>query len=205
MRRMRRIPLFASACLLLAAVRPPQQLLLEIRVFNGTEEVTSQTRITVHRAGDRGSPIGRLEPGSPKRELALQADIYDAQAIQEREGRVVNIRWAQRLVVMPYPDEHGRHLEVINFQSGFGALQVRDPGGDVALYRPAERTAPVASQFTGADYVLFVVPAGRYDLRVRTPKSTNWHSDVEVPVDRTRLWTPLSASAATAPALIGLP
>jgi len=137
--------------------------------------------------------------------MMLQPDIYDAQAIQEREGRVVNIRWAQRLVVMPYPDEQGRHLEVINFQNGFGALQVRDLGSDITLYRPGERTAPVAGRFTGADYVLFVVPSGRYDLRIRTPKSTNWHSDIEVPVDRTRLWTPLSAGATTASALVGMP
>ena len=71
--------------------------------------------------------------------------------MHERDGRVLNIRWANRLVVMAYPDESGHHLEVINFRNGFGALQIRAPGGgqpDVALYEPGKRDKPAAAPLT---------------------------------------------------------
>ena len=38
-------------------------LTLELRVFNGAEEVTAQTRVAIHRAGDRGRPVVLLEAG----------------------------------------------------------------------------------------------------------------------------------------------
>ena len=111
--------------------------------------------------------------------------------IHEREGRVLNIRWAERLIVMPYPDEDGRHLEVINFQNGFGALEVRATrpaggGGDFCGRQPRSRKPP--SAVGGDRYALFVVQPGRYDLRVQHSGRTTWHSDIEVPADRTRLW-----------------
>ena len=105
------------------------QLALELRVFNGAEDVTAQTRVAVHRAGDRTRPLILIEAGHAVLSADVPPGIYDVQAIREREGRVVAIRWAERLVVMKYPDEHGRHLEVINFQPGFGALEVRGAGG----------------------------------------------------------------------------
>jgi hypothetical protein len=97
-------------------------------------------------------------------------------------------------VVMPYPDERGRHLEVINFTNGYGALQVRSPRADgvpqVALYAAGERGRPTAAPVGGRseEYALFVVAAGRYDLEVRSGPRATWHSDIEVPLDRTRLW-----------------
>jgi hypothetical protein len=103
---MLRLSLLALACAVVPAA--PQLLTLEIRVFRGMEEVTAETRITVHRAGERGDPVARAPIGEARAVMRVPPGIYDAQAIQERDGRVVNIRWAERLVVMPYPDEEGR-------------------------------------------------------------------------------------------------
>ena len=122
--------------------------------------------------------------------LQVPRGIYDVQAIHERDGRVVDIRWANRLVVMPYPDERGHHLEVINFQNGFGALQVRGEEGahrPVAIYEPGKRTKPVTLRSSGPGYVLFVVPAGTYDLQIRSGEKVSWMPGIEVPLDRTRL------------------
>jgi hypothetical protein len=92
---------------------------------------------------------------------------------------------------MPYPDEPGHHLEVINFRNGFGALQIRAAGGgqpDVALYEPGKRDKPVAAPLTRSTYLLYVVRAGSYDLLARGPARSAWHPAVDVPLDRTRLW-----------------
>jgi hypothetical protein len=166
-------------------------LTLEIRVFNGAEEVTSHTRVTVHRAGDRGEPLLHSTSADGRVQLQVPSGIYDVQAIHERDGRVLNIRWANRLVVMPYPDEKGLHLEVINFRSGFGALQVRDAGplrSGMTLYEAGKRNKPAASSVSGPGYVLFIVPAGVYDLRALSDGKANWYSAIEIPLDRTRLW-----------------
>lgn len=163
---------------------------LELRVFNGTEEVTTQTRLTVHRAGERTESIPHTPSGDGRVQLKVPAGIYDVQAIHVRDGRVLNIRWANRLVVMPYPDEQGHHLEVINFKNGYGALQVRGAGGaelEAALFEPGKRQKPVAAPITGAKYGLFVVPAGVYDLQVRSGAKLSWQNGIEVPLDGTRL------------------
>jgi len=172
------------------AANAARQLTLEVRVFNGSEEVTGQVRATVHRAGDRGEPLLNAGAGLDRLVFRLAAGIYDVQAIHEREGRVLNIRWANRLVVMPYPDEPGHHLEVINFRNGFGALQVRAAGGrpDAGLYEPGRQDKPAAAPHTAPDYLLFVVRAGAYDLLVRSAGTSAWHAGVDVPLDRTRLW-----------------
>jgi hypothetical protein len=181
-----------SAWLLAIALTMPQPatVSLRIRVFSGSEDVSGETRVTVFKAGDRQSHVAESRPG-----MALDASVapgtYDAQAIRERDGRVVAIKWAERLLVMPYPDEAGRHLEVINLQNGFGALEVRgrEPGTpDVAIYATGSRQQEAARLSGGPDYALFVVPAGRYDLRVRRDGQTTWHSNIEVPLDRTRFW-----------------
>jgi hypothetical protein len=173
------------------ALNAARQLTLEVRVFNGGEEVTGQVRATVHRAGDRGEPLLSAGAGLDRLLFRLAAGIYDVQAIHEREGRVLNIRWANRLVVMPYPDEPGHHLEVINFKNGFGALQIREPAGrqpDVGLYEPGRQDKPAAAPLTAPDYLLFVVRAGAYDLLVRSGGKSAWHAGMDVPLDRTRLW-----------------
>jgi hypothetical protein len=169
----------------------PGTLTLEVRVFNGSEEVTVHTKLTVHRAGDRSEPLVHVTATAGRAATKIPAGIYDVQAIHERDGRVLNIRWANRLVVMPYPDERGHHLEVVNFKNGFGALQVRtldDTPPHVSLHEPGQPEKPVATAVAGPVYSLFVVPVGVYDLHVRTPGTGNWHRGIEVPLDRTRLW-----------------
>ena len=169
-----------------------QPLMLEFRVFLGSEDVTRETRVAVHRAGERGQPVVLVAAGQPQAAAGVSPGIYDAQAVRERDGRVLNIRWAERLVVMPYPDEAGHHLEVINFANGYGALQIRgaspaEYGEEYALFEAGDRREPKPA-ITGQDYVLFVVPAGRYDIQVRRGSRRAWHSGIDVPLDRTRLW-----------------
>ena len=180
--------------LALVAGHPAQQLLkLEIRTYRGTEDVSAATRIVVHRAGQREKPVGQIPQGSG-RTLAVAPGVYDAQAIHEKDGRVLNIRWAERFIVMPYPDEGGHHLEVINFMNGFGALQIRwarnrvpAADTDAALFTPEEHSQPAAVPATPGPYALFVVRAGQYDVLVRRGTALDWHQGIDVPLDRTRL------------------
>lgn len=164
---------------------------LEIRVFDGSDDVTADTRVTVFSAGERETPLARVPLEGGRKAVHVAEGFYDVQAVRERDGRVLTIRWAERLVVMRYPDEGGRHLEVINLRPGFGALQVR-PKGPAPL--PALGLFPEAARdksaqlHTGHGYALFVVPAGRYDLRIGPAADPAWHTAIEVPRDRTRLW-----------------
>jgi hypothetical protein len=175
-----------------AVQTPAAPLVLELRVFDGADEVTAETRITVYRAGERAAPLAQIAPREARLDIDVPPGIYDVQALRERDGRVVNIRWAERLVVMRYPDEAGRHLEVINFKNGYGALQVREKGSgalpDVALYAEGARDKEAAARIPGAGYALFIVPASRYDILVRTANRPAWHTGIDVPLDRTRLW-----------------
>lgn len=165
----------------------------EFRVFDGGAEVTASTRLRVTPAGRRDAPaVDARMPITP-----LPAAIYDVQARRVDNRGVVAVKWAERLAVMHYPDENGRHLEVINFQPGFGALQLRANRGrlatsEVAIFAAGDRVAPVSTPIAGDDYVLFVVPIGRYDVRVQHaehdgPSDTHWLLGLEVPADRTRL------------------
>ncbi|HEX2457527.1 MAG TPA: hypothetical protein VHI99_27760 [Vicinamibacterales bacterium] len=170
---------------------PDEQIKLELRLFNGSEEVTAHSRVTVQRAGERGEPLAQVQSGASRVEVTVPAGFYDVQAIHERDGRVLHIKWAQRLVVMPYPDEAGRHLEVVNFQNGFGAIEIRgrEKGPvDVSIYRTGDHVKEAALRVAGDDYVLFVLPAGEYDLQVMGSRGATWHTRIEVPLDRTRLW-----------------
>ena len=181
------------AALLLAAalgLQAPAPITLTVRVFDGGDEVTRETRIVLFRAGERQGPVAEVHGGGPL-VASVPAGFYDAQAIREQGGRVVAIRWAERLVVMAYPDEAGRHLEVVNLQNGYGALDVRGREGesvDVALFAAGDRQHEAARRVEAGGDALFVVQAGRYDVRMRRDSATTWHPDVEVPVDRTRFW-----------------
>ncbi len=180
------------AALVLVVVPAGDVVLLEVRAFAGPREVTNETRITVHQAGDRQHPVAQLTRPAERTEIPVEPGIYDVQAVRERDGRVVAIRWAERLVVMAYPDEEGHHLEVINFESGFGALQVRaradrTRGPDVALFKAADRASEVTQRLAGGAYALFVVPAGRYDVRARDGDRVTWSAGIDIPLDRTRL------------------
>lgn len=174
----------------------PTRVRAEFRIFSGAEEITGSTRLRIMPTGARERPMAL--PEGPQLVTDLAAGIYDVQALRHRQGAIVGIRWAERLVVMYYPDEGGRHLEVINFQPGYGALQLRAAKGqldayDVAIFPARERSKPAALPVDGEDYKLFVVPAGRYDIRVRpaggasNDEETQWFLDIEVPSDRTRI------------------
>jgi hypothetical protein len=169
----------------------PATIQLEIRVFDGSQDVTGDTRVAVFRAGERTTPLARLQMQDGRKRLDVPEGFYDVQAVRERNGQVLTIRWAERLVVMAYPDEGGRHLEVVNLKPGFGALQVRARGAgapDVRLFAEGTRDKEAAPPVSGGEYVLFVVPAGRYDVRTGAAEQADWHTGLEVPLDRTRLW-----------------
>jgi hypothetical protein len=176
-----------------SAQDPADLIRTEFRIFDGTNEVSAETRLRVRPSGS--SETGRIVDG-PSLNLELPPGIYDVQAIRQRSGQVVSVRWAERLVIMPYPDEAGRHLEVINFTHGFGALQLRWPEGQApnpagvgvtALETGQTRPVPARAVF-GLGYVLLVLPADTYDIRVTRPgKDTIVLTAVEIPPDRTRM------------------
>ena len=162
----------------------------EFRVFDGTVEVTADARITVMRAGQPDAPA--VNARTPL--TALAPAVYDVEARHMGDGGIVKIRRTERLTIVHYPDESGRHVEVINFDPGFGALQVRTSHGqlstaDVALLRAGDRSAPMGRPIAGGGYVLFVVPAGRYDVRVQHGSAVDarWLTGVDVPAGATRL------------------
>ena len=172
---------------------PGETIRTEFRVFNGAVEVSTETRLRVRPTGS--TETGRVVEGGP---LAadLPAGIYDVQAVRQQAGQVVSVRWAEKLVVMAYPDEGGRHLEVINFANEHGALQLRWPEGQspdpagvvVTVTRSGESRPTAARTIHGPGYLLLVLPAGTYDVRiVRTGKEPVVLSTIELPADRTRM------------------
>jgi hypothetical protein len=184
------------ALLLAGSAQSSEPVVAEFRVFAGHEEITASTRLRVMPTGKRESATTIAQ--GPRLTTTLAPGIYDVQAFRLKQDAVVGIRWAERLVIMQYPDEGGRHLEVINFEPSYGALQVRAPRGDLGAYDIAafpagNRTVPAAAPVRDNGYALFVVPAGQYDIRVRhvggaeDPEETHWILDVEVPADRTRM------------------
>jgi hypothetical protein len=165
----------------------------EFRVFDGAVEVSGETRLRVRPSGS--TETGRLVEGGPL-SADLPAGIYDVQAVRQQAGQVVSVRWAEKLVVMAYPDEGGRHLEVINFANEHGALQLRWPEGQapdpattaVTVTRSGESRPTHTRTIHGPGYVLLVLPAGTYDVRiVRTGKADVVLPALEVPADRTRM------------------
>ena len=171
----------------------PAPIRTEFRIFDGTAEVTAETRLRVRPTGS--TEAGQLVEGAQLM-VDLPAGIYDVQAIRQRAGQAANIRWAEKLVVMAYPDEAGRHLEVINFANEHGALQLRwadgqpsDPAGlAVTVARAGENRPTSARLLHGPGYVLLVLPAGAYDVRVTSPgRDPVVLTGVEIPADRTRM------------------
>jgi hypothetical protein len=146
----------------------------------------------VRKSGATDEESGTVLNG-PWLKAELEPGIYDAQAIHHRSGRVVNVRWAERLVVVRYPDEGEEHLEVINFVPNYGALQIRLPAGTradpaIVSVRPAGGVDPARIKaHAGNDYLLVVAPAGTYTFTVTLPAGTTTLSGIEVPGDRTRL------------------
>jgi hypothetical protein len=165
----------------------------EFRVFDGTSEVSGVTRLRVRLSGS--TETGIVVEGSDLA-LDLKAGIYDVQAIRQESGHLVSVRWAEHLVIMAYPDEAGRHLEVINFSNQFGALQLKwsggrmpDPAGvTVTVSKPGDSHPSAAHPLRGAGYLLLVLPAGTYDVHVAQPGRPDVTlSAMELPPDRTRM------------------
>jgi hypothetical protein len=163
----------------------------EFRVFDGGNEISRETRVIVY-------PSGRSENGlrpDAAGRVSLAPGLYDVQAIRERGGQVAGIRRVEHLLIQRYPDEQGYHLEIINFNAQYGALELKTGGAveyDAAAFTAGDRTRQVATALRGAGYLLFAVPAGRYDVRVKpagasTPET--WLTDIDVPQGRTRLRT----------------
>jgi hypothetical protein len=165
----------------------------EFRVFDGVTDVSTETRLRVRPTGS--TETGRILEGGPLT-ADLPAGIYDVQAVRQQAGQVVSVRWAEKLVVMAYPDEGGRHLEVINFANEHGALQLRWPEGQapdpagvaVTVTKDGESRPTPARTIHGVGYALLVLPAGTYDVRIARPgKDPVVLSRIEVPADRTRM------------------
>ena len=171
------------------AAPSPGPVLCEFRAFDGADEVTRDTRVRVYPDGRRDDGVAADAAGR----LSLQPGLYDVQVIRERDRQVTAIRWLEHMLVQRYPDEGGRHLEVINFKPTYGALQLKaaeQAGYEATAFAPGDHARPVAAGLAGQGYVLLVVPAGRYDVRVRSRVSAApevWLTDLDVPVDRTRL------------------
>lgn len=169
---------------------------LEFRVFAGDDEITSTTRVRLRPTGTRSDPV--LADEGKRLRATVAPGIYDVQALRMRPEGIVAIRWAERLVIMHYPDEAGGHLEVINFDEEYGALQLRAAksaiaGYDLGVFPAGDRAAAAPEAAPGDDYRLFILKAGRYDIRVRPAGAADndaearWHLDVEVPASRTRM------------------
>lgn len=171
----------------------PATIRTEFRVFDGLTDVSAETRLRVRPSGS--TDPGHLVEGSPFA-IDLPPGLYDVQAMRHQAGALVSVRWAEKLVVMAYPDEGGRHLEVINFASEHGALQLRWPDGHapapagvaVTATRGGASKPTPARLFHGPGYVLLVLPSGTYDVRLTRPDADAivWPG-VEVPADRTRM------------------
>ena len=158
------------------------------RVFEGTEEVTAETRLGVRVSGSAEDTVVLK---APPLAIDLAPGIYDAQAIRHRGGRVLGVRWAERLVIVRYPDERQEHLQVINMKPGFGALQLLIPPEvrpDPAMVTiEGTGTRPAARIVGSKGYLLIVAPAGTYDITVSLPAGKESLAAVEIPADRTRM------------------
>jgi hypothetical protein len=162
------------------------------RIFDGTTEVSAEARLQIRKSGTTDEGSGTTLNG-PWLKAELAPGIYDVQAFHQRNGRVVNVRWAERLVIVRYPDEGEEHLEVINFVPNYGALQIRLPANtkpdpaSVAVQPASGDDATRVKVHVGIDYLLVIAPAGTYTVTVTLPAGATTLSGIEVPGDRTRL------------------
>ena len=184
---------------------PAAEVKLEVRVFDGSDDVTHESKVKLYPKGQRSADIPMTAASAGQAvSVMVPVGFYDAQAIRERKGEAPTIRWAQQWLVQRYPDEYGRHLETINYKSGYGALQVRPAPSETAAakgwsgiaYPAGDQTKEVGKSILSGDDLLFALPSGRYDIKVTLgDKSAQWLRDIEVPVDRTRLKTWSAATA----------
>jgi hypothetical protein len=168
---------------------------LMVRVFDGVVEVTDQCTVKVYHAHDRDTPFAASLDPRDRHVLEVDPGIYDLQVTRHRSDDTMVIEWDEHLSVLRYPDETTAHLEVVNLQPAFGALMVRPPSPWLederawrvsAFLHEGESRAGFAP-VDGTDQRLFILPAGRYDLRARLGAAEVSTTGVEVPARRTRL------------------
>ena len=197
-----------SAASVLAGQQPEAAaatVLLQLRVFAGPEDITKESRLLLFPRGQRTGEIPTTLGADQAFEATVAPGFYDIQTIHERKGQVAGIRWVEHVLVQRYPDEYGRHLQVLNLNAEFGALQIRPAPNEAAATRgwtatahpPGDAVREVAKARPVGSDLIMVLPAGRYDIRVSLgDRSTTWMRDVDIPADRTRLKT-WSAAGAT--------
>ena len=168
---------------------------LVVRVFDGHDEVTADCRVAVYTADTRAAPlVPDLRPGMGHH-IEVEPGLYDLQITWHGPGDTVAIEWAEHLSVLRYPDDGGRHIEIVNLQPVFGALLVRPPlawletDGDwrVSAFLHGGVGRAGFEPAGGADHRLFILPAGRYDLVAALESTELTVTDIEVPAQRTRL------------------
>ena len=168
---------------------------LIVRVFDELDEITAHCQIVVYTADTRDAPlVPDLRPGTGHH-VEVEPGLYDLQVTWRRPGDIVAIEWAEHLSVLWYPDEGGRHVEIVNLQPVFGALLVRPPVAGLEPDRDWRVSAFLHGgvgragfePVDGTDYKLFILPAGRYDLVAGLGSTELTVTDVEVPAQRTRL------------------
>lgn len=178
-----------------AGVQPAPPLSLDVRVFRGATEVTRETTVTVFPAGARTN--GRPAPLVPsgERRMPLSAGQYDVQLVQQTDGKVNGIAWATLRLLVDYPGESGRHLEVLNFDKGWGALQIREAGATSSAPIPwtarllRKDGTEVARGVAGDGYQVLVAPAGTYELAISKAATPVRMHDVEVKANLTYVRT----------------
>jgi len=172
---------------LLVGVQPAPDLALDVRVFRGATDVTAGTNVTVFKAGNRtsGKPIPEVAGG--QRRIPLPAGQYDLQLVQQQDGKVIGIAWTSLRLLVDYPGEYQRHLEVLNFEKGWGALQIRQAGQpessqvDWSARLLRADGSEAARGVTGEGYQVLVAPTGTYMVEVTRPDGTRTRmANVEV-------------------------
>ncbi len=169
-----------------AGVQAAPPLALDVRVFRGSTEVTRETNVTVFPSGARtgGRPAPLLATG--ERQVTLASGQYDLQLVQHQEGRVSGLAWTTLRLLVRYPGETERHLEVLNFDDAWGALQVRQHGSrSTGAARWSARLlrkdgSEAARGVAGEGYQVIVAPAGTYDVVIEHPEKPVRLRDVVV-------------------------
>lgn len=188
-----------------AQAQDANKVRLQLRVFEGGEDISREARLQLYARGQRQNEIPTTLGGDQAFETEVEPGFYDVQIVKERRGQVLGIRWVEQILVQRYPDEYGRHLQVLNLNPEFGALQIRPAPSETAAARgwtavavaPGDNGREVSKARPIGEDLLLVVPAGRYDIRLNLgDRSTSWLREVDVPGDRTRLktWTAKSAT-----------
>ncbi len=181
----------ATSLLWLAALvlglQPAPDLALDVRVFRGATEVTADTAVTVYKAGSRtnGKPVPQAAGG--ERRIPLPSGQYDLQLVQQQDGKVIGISWTSLRLLVDYPGEFQQHLEVVNLDRGWGALQIRQAGArettKVAWSSRLLRAdgSEAARAVSGDGYQVLVAPAGTYTVEITRSDGTKTRlANVEV-------------------------